>query len=285
VIRFTSWRPQHPEEEPIDYNRSTPTEYVRVIRNQLHGEERARSDRQLEAHHAQLAEIGKHHLATQKLPIGNPDPVPKRQRIVQKKSHGRADARGLTDAELADRALIAKERAKKEEQQPAKRGRVRVSTPDEEEGPILMPATPPRSDWESRGETTITLALGSPRRPLRGPEGLPTSTAPPRLAGEGTDAPRQEGQAGYEALQGSPRGWGDRIYNLTSRIALSRFLAPATTSSPARRKVDENLRTAAYTNFRVVVSEIAPSRICVPNMRPCVLSFGGQCLAIVNHVI
>jgi hypothetical protein len=149
VIRLTSWRPQYPEEEPIDYNRSTPTEDVRVIRNQLHGEERARFDRQLEAHHAQLAEIRKHHLATQKLPIGNPDPVPKRQRIVQKKSHGRADARGLTDAELADRALIAKERAKKEEQ-PAKRGRVRVSTPDEEEGPILMPATPPRSDWESQ---------------------------------------------------------------------------------------------------------------------------------------
>jgi hypothetical protein len=91
-------------------------------------------------------EIGTRHLAMQELPIGNPDPVPKRQWIIQKKSHGRADARGLTGAELADRALIAKERVEKEEQQPPKLGRVRVSTTDEEEGPILIPATPPRAD-------------------------------------------------------------------------------------------------------------------------------------------
>jgi hypothetical protein len=51
-----------------------------------------------------------------------------------------------------------------------------------------MPATPPRLDWESQGGTTITLALGSPRHLLRGPEGLPASTVPPRLAGEGSAA-------------------------------------------------------------------------------------------------
>ena len=124
MLRFTDWRPQYPEEEPIDYNRSTPVEDVWTIRNRLHAEERARFDRQLEIHHAQLAKMGKCHLAMQELPIGNPDPVPKRQWIVQKKSHGRADARELTSAELAGRALKAKERAGLE--------------------------------WESQGGTTIT---------------------------------------------------------------------------------------------------------------------------------
>ena len=48
----------------------------------------------------------------QKLFIGNLDPIPKRK-YIQKKTYGRADARGLTRLELADRALAAKERIKK----------------------------------------------------------------------------------------------------------------------------------------------------------------------------
>jgi hypothetical protein len=52
---------------------------------------------------------------------------------------------------------------------------------------MLIPVMPPRPDWESQGGISIVLALGSPRRPLGGPEGLPASIAPPQLAGEGTD--------------------------------------------------------------------------------------------------
>jgi hypothetical protein len=45
-------------------------------------------------------------------PIGRPDPQPRRQ-ILQRKSHGEADARGLTGAEIAQRQLNAREQAEK----------------------------------------------------------------------------------------------------------------------------------------------------------------------------
>ena len=117
ITRFKDWRPQYPEEEPIDHTAaSSPVEDVWVIRDKLHDEEQARFDRQLEANHEQLAEIGRRHLAMQKPPICNPEPVPKRKYIVQMKTHGRADIRGLTGSELADRALTTKEKAEKAEQ-------------------------------------------------------------------------------------------------------------------------------------------------------------------------
>jgi hypothetical protein len=46
------------------------------------------------------------------LSIGNPDPAFKR-RVVQRKSHGKADARGLTGAELAEQAMVVRERAER----------------------------------------------------------------------------------------------------------------------------------------------------------------------------
>jgi len=84
--------------------------------------------------------IAQRHLALQKLPIGNPDPIPKRQ-FIQKKTHGRADARGLTGPELADRALIVKEQGEQQQRQPAKRGKAKAATPEQEDRSILIPAT------------------------------------------------------------------------------------------------------------------------------------------------
>jgi hypothetical protein len=52
-------------------------------------------------------------LEMQQLPIGRPDPAPKRL-IIQRKSHGKADARGLTGPEIAERQAIAREKAEKE---------------------------------------------------------------------------------------------------------------------------------------------------------------------------
>src|SRR5947208_10878045 len=102
----------------------------------------------------------------QKLPIGNPDPIPKRKYIVQAKTHGRADARGLTGSELADRALAAKEKA----EQASKRGKIRPATPKEDDGVRLIPDIPlgavPSLEGESQGGITITLVFGSPRRPF-----------------------------------------------------------------------------------------------------------------------
>jgi hypothetical protein len=194
IIRFKEWRPQYPEEESIDYTASSAsTEDIWVIRNQLRSEEQTRFDRQLKASHEQLAEIARRHLAMQELPIGNPDPVPKRKYVVQTKTHGRADARGLTGSELADRALAAKEKA----EQASKKGKTRPTTPEDDDGVRLIPDTPPGAipglEGESQGGTTITLAIGSPRRPsssfvpfIRGspsPELVgdqPASTAPAR---------------------------------------------------------------------------------------------------------
>ena len=48
----------------------------------------------------------------QAIPISRPDPQSRRQ-ILQRKSHGKADARGLTGAEIAVRQLNARERAQK----------------------------------------------------------------------------------------------------------------------------------------------------------------------------
>ena len=42
------------------------------------------------------------------LPLLQPDPVRKRE-WIKKKTHGKADARGLTGAEIAGRALKGKE--------------------------------------------------------------------------------------------------------------------------------------------------------------------------------
>ena len=67
----------------------------------------------------QLVIIGQHHLALQDLPISNPDPISKRQ-FIQKKIHGHTNTRGLTGPELVNRALIAKEMAEQQQQQPTK---------------------------------------------------------------------------------------------------------------------------------------------------------------------
>ena len=75
-------------------------------------EERARYEHQIEDSNSTLAEIGKRHLQLQALPISSPDPVPKCH-YTKKMTHGKADAQGLTAAELADKALAARERAER----------------------------------------------------------------------------------------------------------------------------------------------------------------------------
>ena len=100
-------------------------------------EEQARFARQIEKSNEQLLEIGQRHLKLQALPIDSPDPVPKR-RVVQRKSHGKADAQGLTGAELADRSLITKGRTEARA--------IRVATPEQsdDEGLALISDIPPR---------------------------------------------------------------------------------------------------------------------------------------------
>ena len=66
-------------------------------------EERHWFDAQMLRIQQTAAVIAERQVEFQALPIGQPDSVPKRQ-WVQKKKHGKADARALTTAELSMRA-------------------------------------------------------------------------------------------------------------------------------------------------------------------------------------
>ena len=112
AIRHTNWRPRYPGDERITYEdpvrtaaESTALELA-SIRRQMEPEEGARFDAQLQNEQCKLLEIGKRVVALQTFPIGNPDAVPKRQ-YQKKKTHGKADARGLTGAEIARKELKA----------------------------------------------------------------------------------------------------------------------------------------------------------------------------------
>jgi hypothetical protein len=124
-------------------------------------------------------------------PIGNPDAVPKPQ-FRKKKTHGLANARGLTGAEVAALELKAREELA--------RARAAV-TPEAEVIGILVQDTPPRPGGEFHEGPSAALAIRSPEGLPRVPPGrspitvdpvtfrlsqedpyaLPASTAPPRL--------------------------------------------------------------------------------------------------------
>jgi hypothetical protein len=120
---------------------------------------------------------------------------------VKKKLHGKADARGLSGAEIAGRELQAREAREAAATQDKDEDQGVLVGDDED---ILVPSTPPRAIRESQGGTTIILAIRTPEALRRAPppaEALPlpppvwrllpeepsappASTAPPRLAGE-----------------------------------------------------------------------------------------------------
>jgi hypothetical protein len=120
----------------------------------------------LQAHETLLAEA-QQAVGIAELPLLPPDAVKKRE-WVKKKTHGKADARGLTGAEIAGRALKARERQE----------RATLNTP--------CPAGPSQGDC-----IKVVRRLGSPQiasLPSRSPTpdvlGLPASTAPARLEEE-----------------------------------------------------------------------------------------------------
>ena len=84
-----------------------------TIREQLNPEEQHRFNRQLKQGSRQIAQfqsktiqdliqIGKRRLQLQDLPIGAPDPNPRRK-FMKKASHGKASARGLSKGEILER--------------------------------------------------------------------------------------------------------------------------------------------------------------------------------------
>jgi MULE transposase domain len=178
-----AWRPLYAEEDnslPISPKRKDVYRKIADVfeqRERLPTEARSRFDDQILAASERLQTAGIQHEQMAALPIGLPDPVPKKS-WRRKNTHGRANARALTAAEVADRHLKAQERQEK---------KLRAATPEsvlEEE--VHVPATPEQEP--------------------------PVSTAPARLAGaqeaEGrgkrkrraTEAYRQARHAGLQSL-------------------------------------------------------------------------------------
>jgi len=146
-------------------------------REHLPTDERSRIDDQIMAAGKRLKEVGDQHQQLAGLPIRQPDPIPKKT-WRKRDTHGTANARALTAAEVAERDLKAKGCRDKKQ-----RANTPESVSEDEEEDVQVPATPEQS--------------------------LPPYTAPARLAlagegGEGrgkrkrkmTEAYRQARQAG-----------------------------------------------------------------------------------------
>jgi hypothetical protein len=143
----------------------------------------------------ELEKISKRHLEIQAVPISRPDPQSRRQ-ILQRKSHGKADARGLTGAEMAARQLNAGERAEKKAREQQR-----------------------QIEGESQGGTSITLAIRSPERLP------PASTAPPRLQEVFPEEEEQEDHLEEEEHgRGKRRRIGTDIYKEGRKQGLIRSL-------------------------------------------------------------
>jgi hypothetical protein len=164
------------------------------LREQMEPEEKTRFDRQIEAEHQKLIAIGHEHLQLQAFPIGLPDAIPRRQ-FRKKKTHGLADARGLTGTKIAALDLKAREALARNKAVVTPGSPFKLGDDDE----VMLLETPPKLTGESQGGTTISLALRpSPEQPRRIPDSAPfsrlspedpvfppASTAPPRLEEEG----------------------------------------------------------------------------------------------------
>jgi hypothetical protein len=120
-----------------------------------------------------------------------------RWQFRKKKTHGLADARGLTGTETAALDLKAREALARSKAVVTPKSPCELRDDDEDE--IILLETPPRLAGESQGGTTISLTLRpSPEQPQRMPARAPffrlfpedptlppASTAPPRLEEEG----------------------------------------------------------------------------------------------------
>jgi hypothetical protein len=143
----------------------------------------------------ELEKINKRYLKMQTIPINRFDSQPRKQ-ILQRKSHGKTDARGLTGAEIATRQLNAGERAEKKAREQQR-----------------------QIEGESQGEISITLAIRNPKHLS------PASTAPPRLQKVSPEKEEQEDHLEEEEHgQGKRRRIGSLIYKKGRKQGLIRSL-------------------------------------------------------------
>ena len=157
-----NWKPVYAEEERQTYDEpgrkamGSTAQKIMELRDQMGVEEKARFSAQIEAITRPLIGIGERHLELQKLPIGNPDPIPKR-RFHKKKTHGKADARALTGPELAQKTLLAEERAERSNSKRRATSPEVLGGGDDDNDVVTVPDTPPRPGGEAQDDTAITV--------------------------------------------------------------------------------------------------------------------------------
>jgi hypothetical protein len=95
-----------------------------VVRERLGPEEQARFDFQYLGVNTAAKELAERHGELSLIPIGQPDAIPKKI-WRQKKTHGKANAPGLTAAQSSDRDQLEAERI-------ANKGKARAATPEKE---------------------------------------------------------------------------------------------------------------------------------------------------------
>jgi hypothetical protein len=184
---------------------------VLTARDNLTGLAKARFDNQLFQTNKALLEFADQVAQDDLLPTRLPNKIKKPKWAKPRKAHSKASGRSYTGTEAAE---IAADKAEKSSKIPDRRGE---DNPENSDGEIIVPATPPRPAQlagESQGGTTITLALRTPERLRLGPNlaprvspaqenepawQLPASTAPPSLdQAEARPKRKREGTIRYQ---------------------------------------------------------------------------------------
>src|SRR5271170_1439421 len=107
------WQPTYEDDiarAPPRTNLQPHADRLAEIRDGLEVEQRHRFDAIINRQQRSLIENGHRRLFEQTLPIGQPDPVPRRQ-YRKKETHGKVKALAMTGNELAAREQTVRERA------------------------------------------------------------------------------------------------------------------------------------------------------------------------------
>ncbi len=249
AITFTQWQPFYDDWDipsasipSLAIQQQSTMTRLDQVRQELNLEEVVRVEqaeqRLIRQASTQLLDFAEKRLEEQRLPIGMPDPVPRRK-FIQKKKHGPADARVLTANEVLIRQENIREqnerrRAREAQEVKMQENAARLAMPapfplpstipPPSSAPIPPPAAPrpktppPPAPASSPAPPAITLVMRTPERPR--PRRAPTpelsppanqsedwilsSTAPPKMTDQSRLGKRKRNrtQRMEEAIKG-----------------------------------------------------------------------------------
>jgi len=179
TIRYGRWVPFYGQEQPNVLSPRRRDVYkavqdVMAVRERLGLEEQARFDFQYLRANAAAKELAERHEELSLIPISQPDAIPKKI-WRKKKTHGKANAPGLTAAQSSDRDRVEAERI-------ANKGKTRAVTPEKEVERV--PDSPERPSTPLSRKRTNTLVERTPGKltPARAPPALQSAPELSQLA-------------------------------------------------------------------------------------------------------